>query len=151
MALELRQQLKLTQQLVMTPQLQQAIKLLQLSRLELAETIQQEIEQNPVLEELDTDRDKTSDTPEETASNEAEPPIPDDKTSEIQLENSSSLSEIDWNNYANEYEQGFNGKQKDDNDLPSRLDILTAKPNLQTHLQWQLNLSHLSDREKEVG
>ena len=40
MALELRQQLKLSQQLVMTPQLQQAIKLLQLSRLELAETIQ---------------------------------------------------------------------------------------------------------------
>lgn len=51
MALELRQQLKLSQQLVMTPQLQQAIKLLQLSRLELAETIQQEIEINPVLEE----------------------------------------------------------------------------------------------------
>ena len=43
MALELRQQLKLTQQLIMTPQLQMAIKLLQLSRLELLETIQQEL------------------------------------------------------------------------------------------------------------
>ena len=52
MALELRQQLKLTQQLIMTPQLQQAIKLLQLSRLELLETISQEMEENPVLEEL---------------------------------------------------------------------------------------------------
>jgi len=49
MALALRQQLKLTQQLLMTPQLQQAIKLLQLSRLELADTIRQEIEQNPLL------------------------------------------------------------------------------------------------------
>jgi len=57
MALELRQQLKLAQQLLMTPQLQQAIKLLQLSRLELAETLRQEIEQNPLLEEV---------TPEET-------------------------------------------------------------------------------------
>ena len=50
MALELRQQLKLTQQLIMTPQLQQAIKLLQLSRLELIHTIKQEMETNPVLE-----------------------------------------------------------------------------------------------------
>ena len=51
MALELRQNLKLAQKLVMTPQLQQAIKLLQLSRLELTEALQAEIEQNPMLEE----------------------------------------------------------------------------------------------------
>ena len=52
MALELRQQLKLTQQLVMTPQLQLAIRLLQLSRLELMDTITQELEENPALEEI---------------------------------------------------------------------------------------------------
>ncbi len=52
MALELRQQLKLTQQLIMTPQLQMAIKLLQLSRLELLDTIRQELEENPALEEM---------------------------------------------------------------------------------------------------
>ena len=51
MALELRQNLKLAQKLVMTPQLRQAIKLLQLSRLELTEALQTEIEQNPMLEE----------------------------------------------------------------------------------------------------
>ena len=56
MALELKQQMKLTQQLVMTPQLQQAIKLLQLSRLELVGLLQRELEENPVLEEgLDAD------------------------------------------------------------------------------------------------
>jgi len=52
MALELRQQLKLTQQLIMTPQLQMAIKLLQLSRLELMDTIHRELEENPALEEV---------------------------------------------------------------------------------------------------
>jgi len=51
MALELRQSLILSQQLIMTPQLQQAIKLLQLSRLELLDSITQELEENPVLEE----------------------------------------------------------------------------------------------------
>ncbi len=51
MALELRQTLKLSQQLVMTPQLQQAIKLLQLSRLELQQAVREELEVNPALEE----------------------------------------------------------------------------------------------------
>src|SRR5438046_9228783 len=51
MALELKQSLRLSQQLVMTPQLQQAIKLLQLSRLELVDLIRSEMEQNPLLEE----------------------------------------------------------------------------------------------------
>ena len=55
MAFELKQNLKLTQQLVMTPQLQQAIKLLQLSRLELVDLISQEMEENPLLEEIVSD------------------------------------------------------------------------------------------------
>ena len=50
MALEQKLRLKLAQRLVMTPSLQQAIKLLQLSRLELEETLAQEILENPMLE-----------------------------------------------------------------------------------------------------
>ena len=51
MAIDIRQNLKLTQQLLMTPQLQQAIKLLQLSRLELEQFISQQISENPLLED----------------------------------------------------------------------------------------------------
>src|ERR1700678_3268652 len=47
--MEIKQQLKLSQQLVMTPQLQQAIRLLQLSRLELIDEIRKELDANPVL------------------------------------------------------------------------------------------------------
>ncbi len=53
MAIELKQQLRLSQQLVMTPQLQQAIKLLQLNQLELVGLVEQELQENPVLEEAD--------------------------------------------------------------------------------------------------
>ncbi|MGV1100891.1 RNA polymerase factor sigma-54 [Thiovibrio sp. JS02] len=154
MALELRQQLKLTQQLVMTPQLQQAIKLLQLSRLELVETIQQEIEINPVLEEaseIQEPGEATIDTPPvEDIPPELRAP---DRTAEVQIGGGeSSLKEIDWENYSNEYESGYgSGREKDDSDLPSRLDILTTKPNLHSHLNWQLNLSHLSEDDKEIG
>jgi RNA polymerase sigma-54 factor len=50
MGIHLKQSLKLGQNLVMTPQLQQAIKLLQLNHMELAELINQELTENPVLE-----------------------------------------------------------------------------------------------------
>ncbi len=53
MGMELKQSLKLSQQLVMTPQLQQAIKLLQLSRMELLEQVREEMDQNPLLETPD--------------------------------------------------------------------------------------------------
>ena len=51
MSLNLKLQMRLSQQLIMTPQLQQAIKLLQLSRQELEELIDQALIENPVLEE----------------------------------------------------------------------------------------------------
>src|SRR3954466_6860790 len=51
--MEIKQQLRLSQQLVMTPQLQQAIRLLQLSRLELIEEVGRELDNNPVLSDED--------------------------------------------------------------------------------------------------
>lgn len=52
-------QLRLSQQLAMTPQLQQAIRLLQLSTLELQQEIQQALESNPLLEQEDDQADVT--------------------------------------------------------------------------------------------
>ena len=63
MALEIRQVQKLAQQLVMTPQLQQAIKLLQLSRLELQEMISKELQDNPALEEGTTEETENGEQP----------------------------------------------------------------------------------------
>ena len=58
MAIEIKQTTKLTQQLVITPQLQQAIRLLQLTRLELVEMLSQEMKENPLLEEAEEVRDE---------------------------------------------------------------------------------------------
>ena len=52
MALEIKLNQKLSQSLVMTPQLQQAIKLLQLGRMEYLEVIERELLENPILEDL---------------------------------------------------------------------------------------------------
>ena len=159
MGLELRQNLKLSQQLVMTPQLQQAIKLLQLSRLELATTIQQEMEQNPLLEEelgqSQEQEDGGVDGAEESGLNatiEAAAPVEGDFTGEVRMEEPASLHEIDWQDYANEYESlPTTSRLGEDPDAPSSLDILSRKPDLNAHLQWQLRLAGLSDEEEEVG
>ena len=63
MALEIRQVQKLAQQLVMTPQLQQAIKLLQLSRVELEEMVLKELQENPALEEGVTEDGENNEQP----------------------------------------------------------------------------------------
>ena len=151
MSLALKQQLKLTQQLLMTPQLQMAIKLLQLSRLELADSIQQEIEQNPLLEEIspgDTDYEINQDS---LSSNEETPGIPEpEKTGEVNMDNISSMQEINWeDDYANYYDAGFSfTKETYDRTRLSQIDFLTKEVNLQSHLQWQLSHSEL-DSELE--
>src|SRR6187397_1884156 len=53
MSIEIKQHLRLSQQLVMTPQLQQAIKLLQLSRMELCDMVRDEMREDPILEDSD--------------------------------------------------------------------------------------------------
>ena len=54
----LRQTMNLSQNLVITPQLQQAIKLLQMSRLELESQVRNELEENPILEEAEVLREE---------------------------------------------------------------------------------------------
>jgi len=77
MAIELKQQLRISQQLVMTPQLQQAIKLLQLNQLELVNLVQDELQENPCLEEDERDEataaERSDETPEQTSSDESPP------------------------------------------------------------------------------
>ena len=103
MAMEMRIDLKLSQQLVMTPQLQQAIKLLQLSRMELLEQIREEMEQNPLLEQPDeVEGDLSDKAPGEAsleAANSEQPqdydgPPPSDTAQEVRPEQ--GPAEIDW-------------------------------------------------------
>ncbi|MCC8985339.1 MAG: hypothetical protein LM513_02005, partial [Nitrospira sp.] len=68
--MKLRLDLRLSQKLIMTPQLQQAIKLLQLSRLELQQSLQQHLMENPLLDELVAETEES----EETAATEREQP-----------------------------------------------------------------------------
>ncbi|MEQ8216489.1 MAG: RNA polymerase sigma-54 factor, partial [Smithellaceae bacterium] len=106
MAFELKQNLKLAQQLIMTPQLQQAIKLLQLSRLELVDTINQEMEENPFLEEVSPDENNEdlghSEVEEDVQTIDRDDTKAVERTIELTGEGD-GREEFDWGNYLEDY------------------------------------------------
>ena len=168
MAMEMRQELRLSQQLVMTPQLQQAIKLLQLSRLELADMVHDEMLENPILEddiESSAERNQErellggdeqmamqSERAGNTESPTDSPSVENPNTVEIKADGS-AVGEIDWENYLDNYASSapMPSYRGDSEEMPSLEQTLTRPPTLHDHLAWQLKLCELSDREKEIG
>ena len=144
MALELRQQLKLSQQLVMTPQLQQAIKLLQLSRVELLETVQQELLENPFLEESSLTDDSSLEQREESRE------APKEEVYDREL-----AKDADWEDYLGEFASTPRLSQSREYELAEEISPLearyAAKPTLEGHLFWQLRLSSLTEEQKAIG
>lgn len=136
MEIGLKQNLYLKQQLVLTPQLKQAIKLLQLSRVELLDLIKEEIKANPVLEEREPEM------------------------SEMNLDSESPETEsydAGWDAYFEEYqnEYWYDDKSRLINpgkvELPSFESTTASKVDLFSHLMWQLNVSGLDEEGKRVG
>ncbi|HOD98585.1 MAG TPA: RNA polymerase factor sigma-54 [Syntrophales bacterium] len=153
MAFELKQNLKLSQQLIMTPQLQQAIKLLQLSRLEMVDMINQEMEENPLLEEVSIGEDMIEEAPAETdslRSLETDEIKPVDHTVEITGEGD-GREDFDWNNYLEDYGPMGVTYQRAEDEGASWDNILTKTTSLTDHLMWQLKLSPMTETEMRVG
>jgi RNA polymerase sigma-54 factor len=157
MALEIRQVQKLTQQLVMTPQLQQAIKLLQLSRVELEEMVTKELQENPALEEGPAEEAEPSG---EQPRSETQASVPEN-SSELVLNRELSavdkIGTLDWQEYLDTHSNSIHGSltaeaTSDDGDSPpSWENSLTKKTTLEDHLIWQLRLSKITERESTIG
>ena len=156
MALEIRQVQKLAQQLVMTPQLQQAIKLLQLSRLELQEMVSQELQENPALEEAPVEESQAG----EQIRSEVQPDSPE-PTIELVINREQSVVDkigtMDWQEYLDTHSNDRHGSltaeatSDDGEGPPSWENSLTKKTSLEDHLIWQLRLSKITEREESIG
>jgi len=152
MDLKLNVNVKMSQKLVMTPMLQQAIKLLPLARLELVQQVQQEIAENPVLEEIideeeleeNNDPDSELKPPEPQESFE----VPNEKNdnAEHTLEN----PDMDWDTY---FQDNIDRGSSAENytERPTIEATYKTTPTLHDHLTWQLNLSISGDREIFIG
>src|SRR5438552_2336842 len=150
MALEQKLHLKLSQKLIMTPSLQQAIKLLQLSKLELQEVLNQELLENPLLEE-NAEEAKAEEAETTDQKTEAEEEAKKVEAKEKDKEKD-SFDEIDYDAYFQDYiEYGYNPRMSEEHEEFPIENTLTRPPNLNDHLTWQLNMSDASPRTKEIG
>jgi RNA polymerase sigma-54 factor len=144
MALEVRLLQRLAQQLVMTPQLQQAIKLLQLSHLDLEGLISQELQENPALEESTTEE-------------EAQPEQVKEQEKNRELEATDKIGTVDWQDYIESHSNAIHGSltseasRDEDDGFPSWENTVTRTETLQDHLVWQLRLSGLDERQETIG
>jgi RNA polymerase sigma-54 factor len=167
-------QLRVSQHLALTPQLQQAIKLLQLSTLELNQEIDRYLLENPLLEREGDDGDsdaayagpdassqnnnERSETTGNSDSSESGSEIPrdvdtefgDSRDSQDSGPDSLSMSDEDdrWNNDSGSYSgSGSNREGEDDDDGH---DTQVAQTSLREHLNWQLGLMPLSQRDHSL-
>lgn len=163
MALDIRQTLRLAQQLVITPQLQQAIKLLQLSRLELQTLVRQELTENPLLEEEDPEtpsaEEVKAEEEEKSEGEKMEEAREDDRGHEHLVDEVGTKdgelkepSNFDWENYLGTYNTPWPTTQTAPVDeLPSYENTLTSQESLHEHLLWQLHLSNMTPEEVAIG
>ena len=142
MAVGMKQTLKQTQTLTMTPQLQQAIKLLQLSQLELQQAVRKEIEENPILEE-------SPEAPgEESAQTEAQ------ATTENEIardQDPQKQDEFDWESYADSQYKPPQGTGSGNEEIMNYENVITTTQSLYDYLMWQMSLFGFNDEEQVVA
>ena len=148
----LRQTMNLSQNLVITPQLQQAIKLLQMSRLELESQVRNELEENPILEEAEVlkeeDFQRTKEAEEQTGD-----------SSEIKVETSSSESvqdpqkqdEFEWESYLETQHKAPREASHGNEEIMNYENIISSTQTLHDHLYWQVKMTGFADHEEKAA
>src|SRR5688500_652375 len=135
----------------MTPQLQLAIKLLQMSRMELVETVRQELLENPVLEDLQAEPSADRPPPGEVAhAAEPVPDIPEQGRDHASAEADKKASEIDWERYLENHAMQApmpGGSHRGFEELPSYETSLSRGEDLVDHLEWQVRMSDMVEDE----
>lgn len=165
--MEIKQQLRLSQQLVMTPQLQQAIKLLQMSRMELVDTVREEMLENPVLEDslelntpevavvsVDPSADVSKGEQQMMSLDAAAPGEAANTTAEGSVAEKQA-DQIDWERYLENHAMqaplpGFRGAGGDE-DMPSAESLLTTAEDLSAHMLWQVRMNDFVEDEKRFA
>ena len=148
--MKLKLELRLSQKLIMTPQLQQAIKLLQLTKLELTQVVSQELLENPLLEEIQQEQSDLEESSEENLENKKE----EEGDSEDQRDTEDDELKSQWDEYLQEDYEGsknVNLKEADTDDTPSYEQTLTKPTTLAEHIVSQLQLAKTTPQQFEIG
>ena len=142
-------QLKLSQHLTLTPQLQQSIRLLQLSTLELNQELDRFLMENPLLERSDFAAEPAGAPPNGNLSNGSEAPAQETRgEGETETENREEVwggaDNFSFDEATSYGSRGEDGEERESQQLPA------VSPSLQDYLVSQLNLTQLSERDKQL-
>ena len=156
-------QLKIGQHLTMTPQLQQAIRLLQLSTLDLQQEIQETVESNPMLDIEDTNNEIETDKKESEQTDSGTEQVSDQSSASADSDDdfNDSAGE-DWNqqipeelpvdsNWDDVYQSLPPAAPAPSGDLPDFETHTSSADTIQDHLHWQLNLTPMSDTDRIIA
>jgi RNA polymerase sigma-54 factor len=133
---------KLVQKLILTPSLQQAIKLLPMSTLELADLLNQEMVENPLLEEVPTEELQPAEAvQQEKAADQPAAEKPD------------TWDDADYEYFFGDYlDDGFRSRAPQEvKELPPIENTLSTAGSLSDHLLWQLSLQTNDELLVEIG
>ncbi len=139
-------EMRMSQQLIMTPQLQQAIKLLQLSRIELEELIDQNLIENPTLEmtPVEDEDEKTDDSKKDK-----------DEAENLMDEQVQLSYDDEWQNYIESgagVMQDVRNRSSDSDDTSNPLEATISRATtLMDHLFWQLDMSNFNDINRDIA
>ena len=144
MGIQQRLHTKLVQKLILTPSLQQAIKLLPMSTLELTDLLNQEMVENPMLEEVPTEDLQ----PAEALSQDQDKPNTDDTTSK-----SDTWDDQDYEYFFGDYlDDGYKARAPQEvRELPPIENTLSTATSLTDHLMWQLSMQNDDPVIREIG
>lgn len=155
--MKLRLDLRLSQKLIMTPQLQQAIKLLQLSRLELQQSLTQHLLENPLLDEVQAEVEEAEAAAAEGKTEDPATATTQDSTEEAgtpeERGSPEEFSASGWEEYFGSDRRAGDSEypSSSQDEFPSYEQTVAKATSLEEHLLWQLSLSGLSEREKAMG
>lgn len=145
-------QLNIGQQLKLTPQLQQSIKILQYSAMEVQQTIESTLETNFMLE-IDEERDEDNEDCETQldAENAEKEESGDDDTKPLDIEESKEIDadlqmDMEWEEVFSDY-TATSTASKDPSEYASAETYTSAEKTLHDHLQWQLDIAPLNERQ----
>ncbi|BEV67338.1 RNA polymerase factor sigma-54 [Bdellovibrio bacteriovorus] len=144
----LRQTMNLSQSLVITPQLQQAIKLLQMSRMELESAVRSELEENPILEEAESALKEEDLQRTKEAANEVEHSETPDQQN---IQDPQKQDEFEWESYIEANQKPPQSGMAGSEEIMNYENVITASQTLHDHLYWQVKMNGFSEEEERAA
>lgn len=142
----LRQTMNLSQSLVITPQLQQAIKLLQMSRMELESAVRSELEENPILEEAETLKEEDLQRTKEAATE-----VDHTETHDQNIQDPQKQDEFEWESYIEANQKPPQSGMAGSEEIMNYENVITASQTLHDHLYWQVKMNGFSEEEERAA